>query len=99
MENEFGFIVHGNGGQTSIQSGTSRAAASTPGASPATLQVDQQSPNFLNQIGDFPPTAPENLQDTAGRRVRLRAKPGATSTVYGSGLASMLSRTNGMVFP
>ena len=84
---------------TGTMSGVARAASTTPGASPGTIQVDQQSPSFLDQIGEFPPAAPQNLQDTAGRRVRLRAKPGATATVYGSGLASILTDTNGMVFP
>jgi hypothetical protein len=87
------------GGRMIVESGVARAASATPGASPGTIQVAQQSPNFLNQIGEFPPPAPQNLQDTAGRRVRLRAKPGATSTIYGSGLASILNSTNGMVFP
>lgn len=98
--NGSGRLTEGTPGGAAIsESGVARAASTTPGASPGTIQVEQQSPNFLNQIGEFPPQAPENLKDTAGRRVRLRAKPGATADIYGSGLASILNDTNGMVFP
>lgn len=46
------------------------------------------------------PQAPQNLNDAAGRRVRLRPKPNASSQIYGaSGLMTPLSSTNGMLFP
>lgn len=44
-----------------------------------------------------------NLEDSAGRRVRLRPKPGGIGTFYGPdrdrGLLKPLVETNGMVFP
>jgi len=41
-----------------------------------------------------------NDSDAAGRRVRLRPKPDAISTIYGAGgLLAPLRETNGMVFP
>lgn len=45
--------------------------------------------------------SPENLDDAAGRRVRLRPKPNAISQVYGdqNGLMQPLVLTSGMVFP
>lgn len=62
------------------------------------LQAAQQSPAALSSLGPVP-EARENLADTAGRRVRLRAKPAAKSTVYGNGIMSPLISTNGMIFP
>jgi hypothetical protein len=99
MEN-YGYIEPGTGGQTTIQSGA-RVESATPGASPGSLQVNQQSPSFLNQIGD-PPKSPENLEDTGGRRVRLRFKPGAgIGNDVGSldGIMAPIQSTRGMVFP
>lgn len=54
----------------------------------------------LSDIGSYP-VDQINLNDTAGRRVRLRPKPNGTTPVYGSsnGLLSVLSTTNGLVFP
>ena len=52
--------------------------------------------------GGLPAPAPaqQNLIDAAGRRVRLRPKPGAMGQILGSsGLMSPLNGTNGMVFP
>jgi hypothetical protein len=40
-----------------------------------------------------------NDSDANARRVRLRAKPAAVSTVYGTGLINPLRATNGMVWP
>ena len=62
------------------------------------LQTAMQSLYFLQDLGAAP-SAPENLQDTAGRRVRLRAKPGSTDMVYGTGIMSPLLTTKGVVFP
>jgi len=62
------------------------------------LQTAIQSLYFLQDLGAAP-SAPQNLQDTAGRRVRLRAKPGSTGIVYGTGLMKPLLDTNGVVFP
>jgi uncharacterized cupredoxin-like copper-binding protein len=62
------------------------------------VQTLQQSVDFAAPLGN-PPEAPENLNDAGGRRVRLRAKPGAVGTVYGNGIMSPLLQTNGMVFP
>jgi hypothetical protein len=43
---------------------------------------------------------PVNIQDAAGRRVRLRPKPAAVGQIIGtSGLLQPLLSTNGMVFP
>ena len=62
------------------------------------VQSLQQSVDFAAPLG-APPESPENLNDAGGRRVRLRAKPGAVGTVYGSGIMSPLLQTNGMIFP
>jgi peptidoglycan hydrolase-like protein with peptidoglycan-binding domain len=70
------------------------------GSALGTLQTQIQSLYFLPDTGPAP-SAPQNIDDTAGRRVRLRAKPGATDRVYGGagGLMYRLIETNGMVFP
>jgi hypothetical protein len=75
----------------------SAAAATNPGGAP--LQIDPTGGIAAPDIGTNPPDAPQNLQDTAGRRVRLRAKPAAINDVYGSGIMAPLLRTNGMIFP
>jgi len=47
-----------------------------------------------------PKPAQENLNDTAGRRVRLRPKPASMGTILGStGILQPLNATAGMVFP
>jgi len=40
-----------------------------------------------------------NDSDSAGRRVRLRPKPGGAQTIYGNGILKQLKSTNGMVWP
>ena len=40
-----------------------------------------------------------NNSDANARRVRLRPKPAAVSTIYGSGLINPLRNTNGLVWP
>lgn len=79
--------------------GISAGSAALPSNVPTNNTQSSNSP-FVNPIGN-PPTAPENLDDTAGRRVRLRPKPAAVGTVYGSftGLLFPLVTTKGMVFP
>jgi hypothetical protein len=70
-------------------------------------RADFQSGTDVRRVGDSK-TRPElpkdtaNLDDAAGRRVRLRPKPGtAINDIYGSpvGLMSPLFATRGLVFP
>ena len=80
--------------------------ANTPGIStssvtvPTTNTQSATSP-FVGNLGS-PPDTPQNLNDTAGRRVRLRFKPGAgIGNSIGSltGIMAPIKNTNGMVFP
>jgi hypothetical protein len=96
-----GTTVTGNGAQ---QQGTQGANIGTPN-NPASGAVN----NTINGIATVanaggipnPPPAQQNLQDSGGRRVRLRPKPNAVSQILGgnTGLTSPLLATNGMVFP
>ena len=44
-------------------------------------------------------TITSNDSDIQGRRVRLRPKPAAALTIYGSGIITPLRNTNGLVWP
>jgi len=90
-------------GNAAQQQGAQGANAGTPnnpvgGAINANLNGQSTLPN--NSGIPDPPPAPQNLNDAAGRRVRLRPKPNAMSQIIGSsGLMTPLNSTNGMVFP
>jgi len=86
-----------------IQGGSQQTTPVPNAAQQAITTAGVTIPNFINSIGD-PPTAnaKENISDAAGRRVRLRPKPGtAVAQTYGSagGLMTPLLATNGMIFP
>lgn len=97
--------------------GTRRSSSASAVASATAAAGGAGTP--ITEAGQFPTPAPEievtvtasrivppdptNLNDAAGRRVRLRPKPGggAPEQIYGStaGLMAPLIETNGMVFP
>ncbi len=70
----------------------------TPSPVNGSLQINASASQIFDTIGPQANT-PENLQDAGGRRVRLRPKPAAVDTVYGSGILDPLRETNGFVFP
>lgn len=94
-------------------SASSQATAAPVGATNIGTVIARQSanqaatpqPQSLNPIPiPPPPPAQQNLNDAAGRRVRLRPKPNAMRQILGSagsggGLLSPLYLTNGMLFP
>lgn len=91
-----------NGAPQSLQQGATLAAGTTAKIvgqnATGGLQVATRPADIVNDIGPVPESR-ENLNDTAGRRVRLRAKPNGASKVYGNGIMNPLVVTNGMVFP
>lgn len=88
---------------------TSLSSASTNSASLIDL-VTGVGTNNLQTVGDI--LSEFNLTNTSSslgasvssgngpdHRVRIRAKPGMESEIYGSGPISILNQTNGMIFP
>ena len=82
-------------------SNNSRTASSFPGGSVGVTQTpagqDRQAQTQNQTALDL-----SNISDAAGRRVRLRPKPGAVAQVYGDSgyiLSSVLGKTNGMIWP
>jgi hypothetical protein len=85
--------------QRSVINTTGDSRVNSPGFSSGTIVIP------LSTQPDTPAISPgrqvfDNLNDTQGRRVRLRAKPAAASRVYGTnGLMQPLYSTKGMLFP
>jgi len=93
-----------NGQQASLSNAagtTVSAGAAAPAAPlPYNPAANNQSASLTASPIPDPPPAQQNLNDAAGRRVRLRPKPNAMSQILGgSGLLSPLYNTNGMLFP
>jgi hypothetical protein len=81
-------------GTQGVSAGSTVSAPNLLASALNTVSASQQPVAIPNPL-----PAQQNLNDTAGRRVRLRPKPAVLSQILGNGLMTPLINTSGMLFP